>query len=605
MINSNALEIKDLDFDNIKESFKNFLKNQNEFKDYNFEGSNINSLLDILSYNTYYNSFYMNMIVNESFIDSASQRSSVVSLSKPVGFIPKSCKSAKIPVNILIESNINDLNNSLIIPKFSKFVSGSFYFNNIEPIILTKNNDNQFVNSDVIILFEGEYQLFRFIVKDSSDNFIIPFKNIDLDTLEVQVFLNLSNYEQFNLIDDYNRYYYKVDNLFQITQYSQVYFIQENVDGFYSINFGDNTLGKQLSIGNVIEIKFLKSSGKLGNNLKNFLFKETFNGNTNIGNYAINKIQVITIDNEIESFDGDDIQDIESIRKYTPYHFESQNRIVTIKDYEYFITNLQSNIEVLKVWGGETNIPPKYGSVFCMIKPEDKENLNSFQKKFLIDKIKSYSIIGIDFIIKDANVLYIMLKLSIKINYNNIKNVSSFKGIVDNYLMEFIKNFSNTIFRKSDLVLFLRNKTPFIKSLDIILDIKKNVNYILNSAANQTIDFNCEIIPGTVVSSTNFSIQENIKNVYSLEYFYDDKNGNLIYSYKNNLKNIELTKKFGTIDYKKGKIIIDTLIVLYFLNDSFISFTASPVENDIFTNQNSLFSLNLNQIDRIFLNDNF
>lgn len=605
MINPNALEIRDLDFDLIKESFKSFLKNQNEFKDYNFDGSNINSLLDILSYNTYYNAFYMNMIVNESFLDSASQRSSVVSITKPIGFIPKSFKSAKIAITIIIDANLSDTTTLLVIPKFSKFSGGSLIFYNIEAIILNKI-ENQFISSDVVILFEGEYQTFRFIVKNYDNYFVIPFKNIDLDTLEVQVFPTLNNYESFKSVENHLRYYTKIENIYNINKDSKIFFIQENVDGFYSIHFGDNTLGKKLENDNVIETKFLKSSGQAGNKLKNFTFEETFEGDTYLGEYSSSMIQVFTINNDLESFDGDTNQDIESIRKYAPYHFEAQQRIVTIKDYEYFISNFQPDIECLRIWGGETNNPPKYGSIICMIKLYNKEKLNIYQKKILIDYIKENSIVGLDFIILDPNLIYLLIKLEFKINYNIIRNINIFKDKVNLYLKEFIGDFQGNIFRKSDLNLFLRTKDPFIKSLKIDLKIQKNLYYLINVYSDQIINFNTSIIPGSISSSLNFSLKESEQNINITEKFLDDEKGNLLYNYKNLLSDEESFELIGKIDYNIGKIIINTCqVISYFDNNKFISFFAKPLEDDIYTNQETILSLNINNIESVFLNDNF
>ena len=381
----NELTIKDLDFFNIKEAFKSFLKTTTDFKDYNLEGSNISVFLDLLSYNTYWNSQYLNLLLNETFLDSAIQRSSIVSATKPIGFIPNSYKSAKYIGIVKITANLTDTRSQISIPKYSKFSSSGLYFYNTEVIILNKVG-NEFI-SDVSIFYEGKKRVHRFIVDNPETQFSIPYKQIDISSLEVRLFPTLSSYEDHKLEDDPFRYYTQCEKLLDIDSESQIYFIQENIDGFYSLTFGDGILGKQIYTDNIIETTFIESSGSSGNDATNLLFLETDLGDSIIANYySPNHISISTIDDVLVSFGGSENQDIESIRKYAPYHFEAQDRIVSENDYEYFIRQYLPNIDVLRIWGGEKNNPPRYGTIFSMIKPKGKEKLNSLEKYILINK---------------------------------------------------------------------------------------------------------------------------------------------------------------------------------------------------------------------------
>jgi len=605
MINSNALEIKDLDFDLIKESFKTFLKNQNEFKDYNFDGSNINSLLDILSYNTYYNAFYMNMLVNESFLDSATQRASLVSLSKPVGFVPKSYQSSKFVCQIIIDTTNLDTDTLLTIPKYSKFSTGNFSFYNLETIFLQRNDNNQFI-SDMIVLFEGELITYRFIVQDPDILFSIPYKRIDIETLAVQVYPNLAKYELNKNEDDPERIFTRSDTIVDINGDSRIYFIQEDINGNYALSFGDDTLGKKLYNDNIIELKFLSSSGSAANKLKTFKFVETAQGNSYVGNFSGNSLQIIPLSEDLESFNGSENQDQESIRKFSPYHFEAQSRIVTLNDYEYFIRQYQSNIDILRLWGGEQNDPPRYGSVFCLIKPIDEEKLNAFQKSLLIDYIKSNSIVGIDFVIKDPNVIYIVPSLEIKINYNLVRDKNLFNQKITKYLEEFINNFPGDVFRSSNLIYFLQNKDTYIRSVNIDLSLNKNIYFVINAPKTQIIEFNAPIKPGSFESSKNFSIENTTVKNYIEEYFYDNSEGAIIYYYKNNLTDVVMTKTFGTINYSTGKVILNNIIITGYLDtNEYITFRAIPQELDLYSDQNSIFALNIDQIKRTLINDSY
>lgn len=600
----NELTIKDLDFFNIKESFKSFLKTTTDFKDYNLEGSNISVFLDLLSYNTYWNSQYLNLLLNETFLDSATQRSSIVSATKPIGFIPNSYKSAKYVGTVKIISNINDNRTQISIPKYTKFSSSGLYFYNTETIILNKSG-NDFI-SDIVILYEGKKRVHRFIVDNPENYFSIPYKQIDISTLDVRLFSNLSSYEEHKLEDDPFRYYTRYEKLLDINSESQIYFIQENIDGFYSISFGDGILGKKIYVDNIIETVFIESSGSSGNDATTLLFSETDLGDAVIANfYSTNQISISPIDNILNSFGGSENQDIESIRKYAPYHFEAQDRILSENDYEYFIRMIIPNIDVLRIWGGEKNNPPQYGTVFAMIKPKNKENLNPLEKYILNKKIKEKSILDYGFEIKDPNIIYLILSLTIKIDYSYIRDISLFDKKIKNQLDIISNNYIGESFRTSELSFELKNYSSYIKSINTKLQLKKDITFTINSLETKDINYNNKIVEGNIYSSENFSLINDTFSNTTIERIIDDGNGNLIHYSFSSITDKETTKKIGTVDYNSGNIKLENIVVLSYQSDEiqYISFYATPKNEDIYSDQSSIFVFDSALIERNYEQD--
>lgn len=600
----NELTIKDLDFFNIKEAFKSFLKTTTDFKDYNLEGSNISVFLDLLSYNTYWNSQYLNLLLNETFLDSAIQRSSIVSATKPIGFIPNSYKSAKYIGIVKITANVTDTRSQISIPKYSKFSSSGLYFYNTEVIILNKIG-NEFI-SDISIFYEGKKRVHRFIVDNPETQFAIPYKQIDISSLEVRLFPTLSSYENQKLEDDPFRYYTQCEKLLDIDSESQIYFIQENIDGFYSLTFGDGILGKQIYTDNIIETTFIESSGSSGNDATNLVFLETDLGDSVIANYySSNHISISTIDDVLVSFGGSENQDIESIRKYAPYHFEAQDRIVSENDYEYFIRQYLPNIDVLRIWGGEKNNPPRYGTIFSMIKPKGKEKLNSLEKYILINKIKEKSILNFGFDIKDPNILYLVLSLTIKINYSYIRDISLFDKKIKNLLDIISENYTGESFRTSELSYELKKYSQYIKSVNTDIKIKKQIEFTINSLETKEINYNNKIVAGSLYSSENFSLINTEFSDTITERIIDDGNGNIIYYSYSSLTQEENTKKIGTIDYDIGNIKLENIVVLSYENDEtqYISFYVIPTNEDIYSDQESIFVFDSSLIERNYEQD--
>ena len=517
---NNPLEIKNLDFPEIKRSLVKFLETTTEFKNFNFEGSNINAMLDILAYNTYYMSMYMNMLFGETFIDSATERSSLVSALKPIGFVPKSVTAAKILVDISITARVGDEQTQLLLPPLSSFVGGGFNFVNLDPCTLGR--DGNVFSATNVLLHQGTPYSHRFIVADPEDFFVIPYAKIDTSTIKVKVFPSLSDYERKKNDSNLDLIYTLASDLFDKNGESQVFFIQEDhVTGYFSVFFGDNTIGKAVSNGNVIETTFISSEGTDANGIYGVEFYRSALGDTVLGGYSTSEIQVTTPSSEVRSFDGSDRQSNSFLRKFGPYHFEAQDRLVTQSDYEYALNSFFSNVQCCKVWGGEDNDPPYYAAAMAMVKLTDQELLSPLQKTLVTQYIKSKSVVGTDFILVDPNVVYPIVSLVIRLPSRYVSDLYYLENRIATFIRSYCEESSISEYRPSDLSYYLKDKESLLKSVNVTTKLKKNVFYTLGSVETHTIQFRQALVTGTLKSSFDFSLYPEFPSGFT-EQFLDD-----------------------------------------------------------------------------------
>jgi len=342
------LLLTELDFDGIKANIKNFLKNQTEFTDYNFEGSALSTLIDILAYNTYMLSYYTNMVANESFLDTAIKRENVISHAKLLGYTPRSTRSSSTILNVTSSVNQSVSRNSY----FTTDVDGvGYYFSPIEDISLTANV------AQSIVVYEGRTVTNKFVVNltDITQKFVIPNSEIDTSTLKVSVQQNATSGSEVYTLNT---------NLTTVEPDSKIYYLEEDSNYNYRILFGDGILGKALESGNVITVEYKVSAGAAANGATSFT-----------------PPQNITINSSVTSFGGSSRESTDSIKFLAPRNFEGQNRAVTTTDYRTLILRDVPNVEAVSVWGGQDQLPhPVYGKVFIAIKPVGEETLNSLQK---------------------------------------------------------------------------------------------------------------------------------------------------------------------------------------------------------------------------------
>jgi len=499
------LTVTELDFDTIKTNLKNFLRAQSEFTDYDFEGSSLNVLLDVLAYNTHYNAYYLNMVANEAFLDTALLRESVVSHGKTLGYTPRSVSTAKAIIDLTVESS-SVAPGTLTLPRGYVFRSNlidnrSYAFVTLEDTTVTKSN-TQF-NFENLEIFEG--QLVNFVYNFSElDNpkqiFTIEDENVDTNTITVTVRPSSSN---TNTIV-YNR----ATDILDVTAESEVYFLQETTNRKFQIYFGNSVVGRKLENGSVVEISYLVSSGIEPNGANGFTATQSVGG---FGTFSI------VVNNVASS--AADRESVDSIKFSAISQYATQNRLVTFKDYESFILTNFPNIDSISVWGGQDNDPPVYGKVFISLKPKDNFFLSQTEKqKIISDIIKPKSIVSIEAEIVDPQFLFIILQNEIVYDPKRLSiSEDEFRTQIRSTVLSFRDTFLNKFdsrFIQSKLEQSIdRLNTRAIIGTNVTVKVQKRFTPILNEFRSYGIDFSVPLKRGTVTEkliSTQFDVFDSL-----------------------------------------------------------------------------------------------
>lgn len=485
---ADRLKITELDFDQIKSNLKSFLKQQSEFQDYDFEGSGLNILLDVLAYNTHYNAYYLNMIANESFLDSAMLRNSVVSHAKRYGYIPRSAVSSRAIVNITVDSG-NSSTGSLTIPRgyvvMSELIDNrSYNFVTLQNYTVNKTANN-FVFTNIPV-YEGEYLSYTYRFEASSNPkqlFRIPDNSIDTNTIQIVVQQSESNTssEIYNLSTD----------VLTSEPDQPVYYLQEGQDGFYEIYFGDDVIGKSLPDGALVNITYLSTNGAAGNKANNFISSGSVGGYSNITITSVNK-----------AFGGQYRESVDSIKRNAPLQFLSQNRAVTKSDYVRLILEKYPSLQAVNVWGGEENEPPVYGKVFISAKPELGFEVTDTEKQYVIDNIlKPVSIMTVspEFVDVDYNYLKVMSEVYFDATQttqteNDLQ--TTIRNAIVNWSETYLNQF-NSYVRYSALETSINNLSRSIISNEVEFMLGKKFRPDLVNPQTYTLDFGVELERGT------------------------------------------------------------------------------------------------------------
>jgi len=465
--NSN-IQITDLDFDSIKNNLKNYLKSQDTLRDYNYEGSALSTLLDVLAYNTQYQAFYTNMAANEMFLDTAIQRSSVVSLAKSLGYTPKSVIAPTATVDIVV-NNVLASTPQLVLPKYSKLMSESVDGVNYTFVVTdTYTADTNFstfrATFSGVTIKQGIPASTSLVVNNNtnpSSKIVINEPNIDTTTLQVLVQRSSSNtqYEVYTPADDY----------LSLSGSSTVYFLQEGIDGNYEIYFGDGVLGKQLTDGNIVRLTYITSSGTAAHGANSFVMMDSIDSYSNI---TVNPIN--------EASQGALKESIDSIRFHAPKAFSAQKRAVSKEDY---ITAIQNNnlgysFDAVNVWGGEENDPPVYGQVMISIKPSNAYSLTQVQKEKLTrDVIKPISMMTVVPTFVDPDYTYLQLTANVwydpkKTNLSPNQLQSAIKSAISSYANQSLNTF-NSVFSLTNFNEVVKNVNQAIITNEIDVKLQK------------------------------------------------------------------------------------------------------------------------------------
>jgi len=586
------INVSELDFDAIKTNLKTYMQGQSEFSDYEFEGSGLSVLLDVLAYNTHYNALYTNMAINEMFLDSAVKRDNVVSIAKGLGYTPRSATAPTATVNLTVTAT-SSTPATLTLPKFSTFtttIDGEAYtFYTLEENT-TYLDGSQYVFSNINIR-EGTQLSFKYTVS-TGQRYIIPNAGCDTSTLTVQVQESSSTglYET----------YYEGFNILDLDSTSKVFFIKEIDNQLYEVIFGDGTIGKALSNGNIVTLNYLITNKTAANSAKLF----TYTGSSLLGG----TVAVTTVS---AASGGTDIEEIESIRYNAPRHFSTQNRGVTIEDYKSILTEEVSGIESVNVWGGENNDPPVYGKVFCSIKPVGANALTESRKASIKNEIlKGRNVVSIIPEIVDPEFIHIAVQSSVYYNprlttRSSLDIKSIVEGIIQNYNTTDLEKF-DSIFRISKLSKLIDNSEPGIVSNITKVSIHKPIDPVFNVASQYKFILVNPIYtsgqPENSVLTSPFYISGDSVNEYYID---DDGVGNLrlYYFVSQNVKDY-VNNNIGTVDYETGTVDIPTLNITSLAdNTSELTFFIKPSSYDVVSARNQIALILDDEIDVTVITD--
>jgi hypothetical protein len=561
------INVTELDFDAIKSNLKNFLKGQEQFQDYDFEGSGLSILLDVLAYNTHYNALYNNLTINEMFLDSASKRNSVVSLSKMLGYVPRSCACATATVRLNVNSGIQGPS-SLTLPAYSTFltiVDGVQYTFYTTSSYTITGSGTAYTFDDIKVV-EGTPLTFKWEYSNNSE-YIIPNANIDLSTLKVKVqeSANSDLYETFT----------NASSLTTATPISKIYFVKEVDDGLYQLTFGDGIIGRSLSAGNIVHIEYMASSLDAPNGAR--LFQYT--GQTLISNAS----NVVTCLSPAQG--GSVAEDIESIRFNAPRTYAAQNRCVTPDDYKALIYSAFPRAKSVAVWGGEDNNPPVYGKIFICVKPVDSTKLTQLQKADLINTVlQSKNVVSVIPEIVDPDYLNISLNVNVYFNpRETTRTAPEIETIVTNTIFDYDDNDLQSfdgVFRYSKLSGLIDKSEKSITNNAMTVLLRRNISPRYNVSAQYLLNIINPIqyseAPGGSLGTTGFYISG------SDEIHYLDDNGTNVrlFKYGANAQKFIVDEQIGTIDHAKGIIDIRNLHITA-LADIDWEISIKPKSNDV------------------------
>ena len=584
-----------LDFDQVKTTLREYLKENSNFTDYDFEGSNLSSILDVLAYNTYITSYNANMVANEVFIDSATLRENVVSLARNIGYLPRSRKAARATISFFIDtSNITPspstitLKKGIVATSQGAFGNQSFTFCILDDITVPVYDS--IASFDDIRIYEGTFLTSNFTYNSRTPNqkFILNNVGIDTELLSVTVRPNQNSTRSVK--------YSLQDSLFQIKSDSKVYYLQESVDERYELLFGDGIFGKKLENNNFITANYITSNGDSANGVDQFSFAGQLTYTRNAIEYTITSgISLLTTG--LPSSGGEAIEGVESIKKFAPRIYASQNRALTANDYETLIpAKIYPETESISVFGGEELVPPQYGKVFISIKPRFGDFLPNLIKQNIKMKLKQYAVAGIIPEILDLKYLY--LEVNTKIYYNsNLAPSSAFvSSIVQNNANSYAEstelNKYGARFKYSKFLKIVDDSHESITSNITTVSMRRDLRVVTNSFAEYQIgfgnSFHIKSMDGYNIKTSAFRIAGIQQNVYLSDIPNSDAiTGSLFLFTLPSVGSQDPTvvrRNVGTIDYVSGIITINPINVLDGkLKDGrpIIEIEASPSSNDV------------------------
>ena len=617
------VNFSNLDFDQVKTSLKDYLRSNSDFTDYDFEGSNLSSILDVLAYNTYITSYNANMVTNEVFIDSATLRENVVSLARNIGYLPRSRTASTATVSFFVDVTgvtpapaTITLNKGPVASSAGQTGVNSYVFCILEDItvpVFTDSNGTAVATFDNVKISEGTLVTNAFTSSsvNPDQKFILPNSGIDTDLMTVTVRSNAS--------ETTGAKYSSQNSIFDIDSSSKVYFLQEIEDERYEIFFGDDIFGKKLEEGNYVTCEYVVSSGDAANGISNFTFAGRLSYIRNAQSYSVTT-GVSLLSTDLKSTGGESIETVDSIKKFAPRIYASQNRAVSANDYETLIpAKIYPETESISVFGGEELVPPQYGKVFISIKPRTGDFLPNLIKENIKTRLKKYAVAGIVPEILDLKYLYI--EVDSKIYYNS--NLAPSGEYVSTLVQQNTESYAESTelnrygarFKYSKFLKVIDESDAAVTSNITTLQIRRDMRAVLNSFAEYQIGFGNEFyiksMSGYNIKSTSFRISGISQDIYLSDIPNSNRESGSIFFFTlpspNSTSPTIVRRNVGTINYKSGIITLNPVnIISGKLKDgqTIIELSACPKSNDVIGLQDLYLQLDISNSNFEMVVDN-
>jgi len=597
-----------LDFDQVKTTLKEYLRSNSNFTDYDFEGSNLSSILDVLAYNTYITSYNANMVANEVFIDSATLRENVVALARNIGYVPRSQKAARATISFFVNTEgvtptpaTITLKKGAVASTDRQFRGESYVFSILEDITVPVFNG--IASFDDVEIYEGTLLESNFTYSSTNPNqrFILPNSGMDSSLLSVRVRSNQTSSASVK--------YSLQDSLFDIKSDSKVYYLQEIENERYELIFGDGIFGKALEDGNFVTANYIVSSGDGGNGISQFKFSGRLSYTRNSIDYTVTSgISLLTTG--LSSSGGEAIESVESIKKYSTRIYASQNRALTANDYEALIpTRIYPETESISVFGGEELIPPQYGKVFISIKPRTGDYLPNLIKENIRQKLKKYSVAGIVPEILDLKYLYLEINSKIYYNTNLAPNSAFVSATVQNNTQKYSEstelNKYGARFKYSKFLKIVDDSHESITSNITTVAMRRDLRVAVNALAEYSIGFgnafHIKSMNGYNIKTSAFRVNGINNDVYISDIPDTDGLGGNLFLFSvpsvNSTSPSVVRRGIGRIDYVNGILTLNPINILSGkIKDGqvVIEISGTPKSNDVIGLQDLYLQLDIN-----------
>ncbi|MGA1590414.1 MAG: hypothetical protein ACO36B_06385 [Methylophilaceae bacterium] len=602
-----------LDFDQIKTSIRDYLRSNSNFTDYDFEGSNMSVIIDMLAYNTYISSYNANMVSNEVFIDSATLRENIVALARNIGYIPGSRKAAKANISFFVEVS-NPLTKLVTLKSgtvcnTSSFGRSSYVFSILDDITVPVVNGIAFFEG--IEIYEGSYLNTNFTVntlnsESNNQRFILENRGIDTRTLKVLVRDTQSSTTAKRFVNS--------TNILDVTSASKVFFLQEIEDERYELIFGDGVFGEKLTENNYIDVSYLISNGREGNGFSSFNFSGVLVDNN--GTFVTGSVSLLTTN--LTSSGGSDIESVNSIRNFAPRAYASQNRAVTASDYETLIPKIYSETESVSAFGGEELNPPQYGKVFITIKPIFGSFLSNTIKDNIKEELRKYAVAGIVPEILDLKYIYLELNSNVYYDTNSSLSADSIRSKVINNIEKYADseelNKYGARFKYSKYQKLIDDSDASITSNITRLQMRRDLRISQNQFAEYEIcfrnQFHIKNTLGYNIKSSGFKVS----GISNTVYISDTPNSNnltgslFLFYLDSDTNPVIVNRSIGTVDYVNGEILLNPIKIISAEKTDggtpIVEISAAPESNDVLGIQDLYLQIDTNKLEVNTIPDN-